>query len=254
MRLHRFYISEKIGTKTELTIHSAELAHQLRHVFRLRTGDAVILFDGSGSDFECVITENAHPDKESISFNVTATEKSHFTPERTVCLCAAIVKKDTFEWIAEKATELGVTHIIPIVAERSEKKSLNMERLNKIVTEASEQSGRGSVPFIAPIMTLKESIATLKNADTEGSIIKTSTGGNKSFEFLSFHTDATPFEKSDVKGESSLAIFIGPEGGWSLNEVDVFNKESIPVKSLGDQVLRAETAVVAGLAVVMLGR
>ena len=254
MRLHRFYISEKIGTKTELTIHSAELAHQLRHVFRLRTGDAVILFDGSGSDFECVITENAHPDKESISFNVTATEKSHFTPERTVCLCAAIVKKDTFEWIAEKATELGVTHIIPIVAERSEKKSLNMERLNKIVIEASEQSGRGSVPFIAPIMTLEESIAALKNINTETSGIKTISKESEPFEFLSFHTDALAFERSDVEGEYPLAIFIGPEGGWSLNEVDVFNKESIPVKSLGDQVLRAETAVVAGLAVVMLGK
>ena len=253
MRLHRFHIPETIGTKTELTVHSAELTHQIRHVFRLRTGDSVILFDGSGSDFECVIANNAHPDKESITFNVTSTQKSHYMPERTVCLCAAIVKKDTFEWIVEKATELGVTHVIPIVAERSEKKSLNMERLNKIVTEASEQSGRGSVPFIAPIMTLEESVATLKNVNSETSVIKTVAGDAEPFEFLSFHTDATAFERSDVDGEYPLAIFIGPEGGWTLNEIDLFNKESIPVKSLGNQVLRAETAVVAGLAVVMMG-
>ena len=117
MRLHRFYISDPIGLQTEVTIHSAELVNQIRRVFRLKAGDSVIVFDGSGSDYECRIADFG---KESITLDVGSSSRSRFVPEREVILCAAIVKKDTFEWIVEKATELGVTKIIPIMAERSE--------------------------------------------------------------------------------------------------------------------------------------
>lgn len=78
------------------------------------------------------------------------------TAKKDVWLCMAIVKKDNFEWIVEKGTEIGVNHFVPVVAERSEKKDLNMERLIKIAREASEQSGRGTVPEIHPVMTLED--------------------------------------------------------------------------------------------------
>ncbi len=254
MRLHRFYISEAIGLQKDITITSAALVHQIRNVFRLKVGDSIILFDGSGFDYECVIdnlgkkstiVSNHKSDKgsdlSSLSVRVATTKRSAFSPGREVVLCAALVKKDTFEWIVEKATELGVTKIIPIQAERSEKKNMNEERLNKIAVEASEQSGRGTIPAIEKIMTLNETIAHLNDQKIT------------SDSMICFHTEGEVFDRADFDNKVSLAVFIGPEGGWSPDEVEVFHKNNIPTISLGSQILRAETAVVAALSVVLLG-
>ena len=235
MRLHRFYISEKIGNKTEVILDNSDVVHQIRKVFRLKKADLLIIFDGSGSDFTCGI-EDFRDD--TIVLGLRSVAKSRFMPEREVHLYAALVKKDTFEWIVEKATELGVTKIIPVIAERTEKKAINEERINKIAIEASEQSGRGSVPEIAPVATFKEIIGRISNSD-----VKT----------IAFHTDAPLFESSDIEGNETLACFIGPEGGWSPDEVALFHDNKIPVKSIGNQVLRTETAVVATLSLVMFG-
>lgn len=248
MRLHRFYIGELVGNKTELKIHSAELANQIRRVFRLKTGDSVVVFDGSGFDYECRIGASSGDEVKSVknlvTLDVVTTTKSRFMPARDIYLCAAIVKKDTFEWIVEKATELGVTHIIPVMAERSEKKALNMGRLEKIVIEASEQSGRGNVPMIQPIGALKEVIEHVRGLASRG----------EASELIAFHTDAEPFNPQDVPRDIPVAVFIGPEGGWSMDEIDLFHKNNVQVFCLGSQVLRAETAVVAALSQVVFAK
>jgi 16S rRNA (uracil1498-N3)-methyltransferase len=233
MRLHRFYISEKVGSKTELILDNSDVVHQIRKVFRLKKGDLLIIFDGSGSDYTCGIEDFRD---ETIVLGVREAAKSRFMSEREVYLYAALVKKDTFEWIVEKATELGVTKIIPILAERTEKKAVNEERLKKIVIEASEQSGRGSVSEIMPVIDLKEAVKQIEDV-----------------KIIAFHTDAELFEVSDIKGKEPLACFIGPEGGWSSDEIALFHEHKIAVKSIGTQVLRAETAVVATLSLVMFG-
>jgi 16S rRNA (uracil1498-N3)-methyltransferase len=241
MRLHRFYISELVGSKSEVILDSTDVVHQIRKVFRLKKGDLLIIFDGSGSDYTCGIEDFRD---ETIVLGVREASKSRFMPEREVYLYAALVKKDTFEWIVEKATELGVTKIIPIIAERTEKKAVNDERLKKIVIEASEQSGRGSVPKIELVIGLKEALIELQEKKEDESI-----------KSIAFHTDAELFRESDLGSEvEPLAVFIGPEGGWSPDEIALFNQNKIPVKSIGTQVLRAETAVVATLSLVMFGR
>ena len=242
MRLHRFYISQIIGSKTEIILDNPDVVHQIRKVFRLRKGDLLIIFDGSGSDYTCGIEDFRD---ETIVLGVREAAKSRFMPEREVYLYAALVKKDTFEWIVEKATELGVTKIIPIIAERTEKKAVNEDRLKKIVTEASEQSGRGSVPEIMPVIDLKEAVKQIQDSGFKIQEKKT--------KIVAFHTDAELFDASDIKGDEPLACFIGPEGGWSPDEVALFHEYKIPVKSIGTQVLRAETAVVATLSLVIFG-
>ena len=236
MRVHRFYITEIIGTQKEITVQSNELVNQLARVFRLKSGDAVILFDGSGNDYECAIQQY---DQKTVTFNIAKRIPSRFVPDRRVSLYAAVVKKDTFEWIAEKATELGVTEIVPVMAERSEKKQLNEERLKKIVQEASEQSGRGTVPVLGAIVPLEEA---LKSVST------------KHISAVAFHTDGEALTASTtVQIQGTIAIFIGPEGGWSPKEIEMFHGYAIPVLSMGHQILRAETAVVAALSLTMLG-
>jgi 16S rRNA (uracil1498-N3)-methyltransferase len=245
MRLHRFYTTENLENKTDITINSPELVHQVRRVFRLRNGDSIILFSGTHFDYECKIddsnNESTIDSNNIIRLQVIKKERSRYSPQHKVFLCAAVTKKDTFEWIAEKATELGVTDIIPVMAERSEKKSLNESRLQKITVEASEQSGRGTIPMVHPIMGLEDAVEFIKKEKGE-------------IEILVFHTEG----RLNLRGETSegrpQALFIGPEGGWSDKEIEMFHSHNIKVVCLGPQVLRAETAVIAALSVVLLGK
>lgn len=230
MRLHRFYYPELIGNKSEITINSLEITKQIRRVFRLKTGDLIIIFDGSGFDYVCKIDNFT---EDTIRLSINEKNSSRYILEKDIILCVAIVKKDTFEWIVKKATELGVTNIVPIISERSEKKSLNIERLKKISTEASEQSGRGSVPTIKSIVSLVEAVNTYTGQY----------GGQTSV--YAFHTDGNTLPRSDLGSNSKIVIFIGPEGGWSTSEIELFHKNKIPIHCLGKQILRTETAVIA---------
>ena len=148
----------------------------------------------------------------------------------------SLVKKDIFEWIAQKATERGVSDIIPIIADRSEKKNLNTERLQKIIIEAAEQSGRSSLPVLHEICELDEVLG-----DSE------KIWGNDST-LLVFDITAEKFSIEDVRHTQKIVVFIGPEGGWTPAEIETFKNTDIAIRSLGPQVLRAETAVVAALA------
>ena len=256
MRLHRFYISEKIGSQKELVIDSAELVNQISRVFRLRTGDRVILFDGSGSDFECEICEDSIDTRgkraggvKSIRLVVREVSPSGYMPARKVVLYQAIIKKDKFEWVVEKATELGVTDIIPVLAERSEKKSLDQKRLQKIAIEASEQCGRGDVPVIHSAIS-RRFIPSHIERDLE----KFSDASSQN---VAIHLEGEEFSFSRRGLEEGsqlqpLALFIGPEGGWSPAELEMFHKQKIQICSLGKQVLRAETAAIVALSKVLM--
>ena len=241
MKLHRFYVAGKIPPQGIFDVVDEGLLNQLKRVLRLKIGYEVTVFNGDGQDHECLINEFA---KDKVILQIKKTYSSRYVPAREIWLCAAVIKKDNFEWTVEKATELGVSHIIPILSDRSEKKSLNIERLEKIIIEASEQSGRGNVPAIYPIMKLNEAVEHINQKLTRG----TSEVPNQPREVLAFHTEGKLFQDKILDKEKSIALFIGPEGGWSEKEVDLFHKNNIPLKSLGKQVLRAETAAVAALA------
>jgi 16S rRNA (uracil1498-N3)-methyltransferase len=248
MRLHRFYIPDTLSGQSlvagkVISIKSADLVNQIRRVFRLKNGDHVILFDRSGFDFECELATSEYG-KDSITLRIISSERSHYLPKLKVNLYAAVTKKDTFEWIVQKATELGVTKIIPVLAERSEKKALNMSRLEKIAIEASEQSGRGDVPKILPIIKLDEVVNSINGAATQAS--DSDSAVNKT---IVFHTEGEIFSPAEFIDDNGgqINVLIGPEGGWSPDEIDMFHKNKIAVRSLGKQILRAETAVVVAL-------
>ena len=151
MRVHRFYINTPISSK-KFDITDRDIIHQWKSVFRYNVGSQVILFDGSGIDYLCMITS-----LRNLGATLEVVENREVNMIRNnVYLCMAMVKKDNFELVTQKVTEIGVTHIIPILCEHSEKRKLNFERLNKIILEASEQSGRGDIPTIHEVMTLEE--------------------------------------------------------------------------------------------------
>jgi 16S rRNA (uracil1498-N3)-methyltransferase len=162
----------------------------------------------------------------SVLLSIIESAQNKVLPVRETYLFVSIVKKDNFEWIAEKATELGVSHIIPIISERTEKKDINIDRIKKIIIEASEQSGRGTIPILSEVIDLNTAL--------------TNYGHIKS---IVWDPLATKFSTQDIG--SSIGAYIGPEGGWSSKELELFKQHSLMIRSLGPQVLRSETAVIA---------
>ncbi len=226
MRLHRFYTKEKIGNNSEIEISEERIVHQVRNVFRLGVGDRVIVFDGSGFDFESEIIKI---DKKVLLLTVLKKEKV-FVPEKKLTLFMSVIKKENFELVCEKATELGVTEIIPIVTERTLMKNLNRERIEKILVEASEQCGRGDVPELGELVNLQDVIFNTENllvADFGGVAI------------------------SNIPDSKFYNLLIGPEGGWSEEDRKKFKEKKVNIVTLGETVLRAETAAIVGVAFLM---
>jgi len=234
MRLHRFYVGHKMGSEKEITVLNADLAHQLSNVFRLKADDQIIIFDGTG--FEYVSQIISLNKKEVILRIIKAVDKSpEVGKENKVSLYMSLIKKGNFELAVEKCTELGVDEIHPIISERSEKKDINMERLNKIVKEASEQSGRVILPQIYPHLTLEMAVSQAKTQNEEWVVFHTTTPSSECHPSL------------EKEGKENIAIFVGPEGGWTKKEIELFKKNNFKICSLGQNILRAETAAIVGV-------
>jgi 16S rRNA (uracil1498-N3)-methyltransferase len=233
MRLHRFWSRTPI-TGDSVDISDSELIHQWKSVFRYNVGSQVILFDGDGHDYVCLISSLR---TQGATLAVIQKMKGGEKAKINVWLCLALIKKDNFELAVQKATEIGVNHVVPVLCERSEKKNLNMERLEKIAIEASEQSGRGDVPKIHDVVKLSE-------------LLKKDLLPNRAIYFdLNGISLKEAVKDSDTK---DIAVFVGPEGGWSEAEVAEFKKYNIQAVTLGSQVLRAETAAIAIASLLLL--
>ncbi len=232
MRLHRFYLHTPITSDT-FDIADTDLVHQWKRVFRYNVGSQVILFDGSGVDYLCMISSLRNLGATVSTIRKTETNLGQ---RKNIWLCAGLIKKDNFEMVVQKATELGVANIVPVLCEHSEKRKLNTERLEKIAIEATEQSGRGDVPTIHPVTHLAE---LLQN-------------GTLPQQKILFDPRGIAFDQFKNIQESSTAVFIGPEGGWSDKEIALFKQYNILVASLGAQILRAETASIAVASLLLL--
>jgi 16S rRNA (uracil1498-N3)-methyltransferase len=233
MRLHNFFIDRKIGDSAEFIVSDESLIHQWQKVFRYIPGDKLVLFDGSGLEF---ISRISTIEKKRAILEIEERRGSRTAPAFEVWLYQSLIKKDNFETVVQKATEIGVSHIVPLVSERTEKKDFNVERVQKIMREACEQSGRALLPTLHDAISFEEAVQQAIHPS------------------LAFHVTGEQFERSKALTgkEKQLSIFIGPEGGWSDTEVNAFTHAGIPLWSLGAGTLRAETAAVVATALVLL--
>ena len=234
MRIHRFFIQTPI-TENTFDISDKDLVHQWKNVFRYNVGSQVVLFDGAGADFLCMISSIRN-----LGATVQVLQKkptADISQRKNIWLCVALLKKDNFDLVVQKATELGVSNIVPVLCEHSEKRKLNMDRMQKIAVEATEQSGRGDVSAIHPPQTLAEIFQT----------------GILPQEKVIFDPNGVPFAQyRATTNQVSFALFVGPEGGFSENEIAFLKTYNTPVVSLGTQILRAETAAIAVSALFLL--
>ncbi len=239
MRLHRFYVSQPLGEEVVTT--DVSLLNQWTKVFRYTLNDTVILFNGDGSDYHYSFSDIT---KKSCSLTPLQKEKAYI-PKRKSFLFLSLIKKDNFELVVQKAVECGVTDIVPIIAERTEKKNLDFRRLHTISIEASEQSGRGDILTIHETVSLQEAFTFLKEKaiPEKGTYITTLEGT----------PIASLFESTRESSSSPVAFFVGPEGGWSTEEEAFFKETPYCKISFGETVLRAETAgITCGLLSMLL--
>jgi 16S rRNA (uracil1498-N3)-methyltransferase len=231
MRLHHFFVERVIGAATELSFTEEGLIHQLKQVFRYRAGDQLVLLDNTGYEY---VAEIRLLTKEQVEVVILEKRLNLVRPSKKVHLYMSLIKKDKFEWVLEKATELGVTDITPVVSERTEKKDFNEVRARKIIVEATEQSGRGIMPVFHDTVELADAVAGANGVK------------------VALHFSDQPLMKAEFAGDEEISLFVGPEGGWGESDLAVFSGGAVEMRGMGPATLRAETAAVAGLAVILI--
>lgn len=224
MKLHRFIVNFPLEQNT-LFIHDSELVFQIVHVLKLRSGESLILSDGSGKEVRAKIVDIT--DK-GLALEAEQWLQNNNEPKIQVTLFAAILKADHFEVLAQKCTEAGVFQIIPIVTKRTVKLNLRHDRIQKIIEEAAEQSGRAIVPALGAPLMFEEALRLVPTFE-------------KSF-FLDF--DAPMHLKDKDSHSTNVSLFIGPEGGFDPNEMEQAKKAGCSLAHLGPLTLRAETAAI----------
>ena len=231
MRINSLVDAEAL--KQDLVVLPSEESHHLARVLRVQAGQEIILFDGRGGVAEALI--------ESVSKTAIAARVSkHWKvppPAVRIDLIQAVPKPDRWELVLQKAVELGVSNIQPVLTERTEFKpnEKKMARWNKIVLNAAQQCEVRWLPKLQPLEKLAAMVPTLGNYDLVlvGSLFE----------------GARPFREVPMVGKKRVALLIGPEGDFMPDEVEAaVAAGAIPV-SFGDRILRTETAAIFGLSV-----
>ena len=195
-------------------------------ILRLKEKDEICLLDGVGVGYHAVI--NSIDNK--VSGTIIKTYQGLGENDYTITLAPALIKRDRFELLLEKATELGVTDIQPLSLERSVKKTLNLERCQKIITSSAKQCRRSQFPILYKPLNMK---SLLKK--TNGLFISAVMGAKEPLSTLELFNNIT--------------IIIGPEGDFTKNEIEQMKNANVLFYHLGERRLRAETAALNSLSI-----
>jgi len=215
--------------KEQLPIILGQDAHQIKDVLRMKIGDELELLDGTGKIYHAKITEI---NKDRIICTITRHRTSDIGLRTSVTIAQCLPKQKKMDLIIQKCTELGAAKIIPTLSERSIAKGEKLERWQKIAKEAAEQSGRSTIPEITRLTTFEEVLKLQK--DYALALIPWELEKDKSLKQLL--TTALPSPCA------TIIILIGPEGGFSQEEVSKAQTTGFIPITLGSRILRTETA------------
>ena len=226
----RLFHPENI-TENTTGLLSKEHTHYVANVMRLKRGSNLNFFNKDGEWLSEIIFLDR--DRIEVKFLNKVKESSKLSNiELAICL----VKKSPMEIILQKATELGVSKIVPIVSERTEVKEINFERANKIVVEATEQSNQLIPPQISEVRKLKD---FLKNLDSSSKLLFADVNSKDNL-------------KSEVLKEAkTLSVLIGPEGDFSPSERELILANSHVISfTISKNILRSDTAVISAISLI----
>ena len=228
----RLFVKNNLTEQKTISLPEAQ-SHYLINVMRCRQGDSVCCFDGISGEYKAEITV---ADKKGTILAIKE-KKRDIGPEKDIWLLFAPLKKDKTDFVIEKAVELGVSKIIPVITARTNSERIKIERYEAQAIEAAEQSERLTVPEIEAAVSLEKLI---KEWDKQRTLF-----------FMDEHRQGNSAKQVFSLNQSEkTAVLIGPEGGFDAIETATLNKCSfVKNVSLGPRILRAETAAIASLAV-----
>ena len=233
--MHRFFVPPSAITKGQAQI-TGPVVHQIRRVLRLKSGAKVLLLDDSGWCYE---TELVSLEPDRVIGRVVRKTLALSEPRAKITLFQGILKANRFEWVLQKGTELGLVGFVPIITQRCVMSNLDtvgeqkIKRWKRIIMEAAEQSRRGRLPRLRPVQLFSQAYEQARMADL--SIIPWEKERRTSIRDL-----LKP--GSEYGKPFSINIFVGPEGGFSIDEVELAQSQGITPITLGPRTLRAETA------------
>src|SRR5215213_4477770 len=216
-------------TKQTVTLAADEARH-LRDVLRLKPGDEVYVFDGLGREFRCSLS-NAKRDTAELRVEAEV-EPAKPESQLPLNLCVALLKGEKFDLVVQKATELGVAKVTPLITGYADihlrdqgDATKRVARWQRIAMEAAKQSGRAFVPEISLPVAFETAL------EVEGGGVLFSERGGEAFESLT--------------AKSSITALVGSEGGWADEEIEAARARNFHIVTLGGRILRAETAAIA---------
>ena len=237
--MHRFFIPPEWIAEDKVSI-TGWLVHQLLHVLRLKAEDHILVLDNSGWEYEVDLKRLS---TERVSGKIVGKHLSQTEPHTRITLYQALLKGSKFDFVLQKCTELGVAAFVPTVCDRcvvgnlAETTSGKIMRWERIIQEAAEQSGRGKLPLLRPPLLFRQA------CEQASGFSLMPWEGEKSLGLQAALKEQT----SASSRPSSFNLFIGPEGGFSDSEVEFARTYGIKLVSLGNRILRAETAAIAAV-------
>ncbi|MEN0038185.1 MAG: 16S rRNA (uracil(1498)-N(3))-methyltransferase [Cellvibrio sp.] len=234
MRIPRIFTEQRLQTG-ELAELEESASHHLSKVLRMQAGRELILFNGKGGEFAATIHEVS---KKHVTVSVATHTADNRESPLVLELAIGISRGERFEWVLQKATELGVTKITPLITERTEVKvggdrqEKMLDRWQQILVSACEQCQRNLLPELSAPIHISDWLNTV----------------NSEFRFVLHHRDSKTLP-ADQK-PNSVSLLIGPEGGLSETEITLAQEKNFNALTLGPRVLRTETAPVAAISLV----
>ncbi len=240
MTVRRLHMPQSLGAGASVTLN-ADQAHYLTNVLRMGAGDAVSLFNADSGEWAGMLETGGR--KSELNVRLQAQTKSNLpSPASSLTLCFAPLKKTRTDFLVEKASELGVHILQPIITDHTNSERVKVERLQQIAIEAAEQCDRLDVPQVRAPVRLGKLLKSFLSADFDHSAI-----------FLAAERgDALPIATAfqNTPPAANTIFIIGPEGGFSDAEFQLFDCHSNIIRlRLGPRLLRAETAALTTLGI-----
>lgn len=242
VEMYRFFVPEENVREKEILITGDDVNH-IRNVLRMTQGEKVVVSCGQGTDYYCIINDIC---EENIRLDIEEEKPAVTELPVRITLFQALPKKDKMELVIQKAIELGAAEIVPVESRRcvvkldEKKEAKKLLRWRTIAEAAAKQSGRGRIPEIREVMSFSQALSYAETMDTV--MIP--------YELCEDMTASVAAMKNAAKGKS-IAVFIGPEGGFERSEVELAMEHGAVPISLGKRILRTETAGLTALSVLM---
>ena len=242
--MHRFFLPPENLVSDKVSF-PAPLAHQIKHVLRLKEGMEVEVLDNRGNAFHVRLEEFT---EDGVAGRIIDREQPQREPAVKLTLCVSLTQREKFELILQKAVEVGVAVVHPFLSRYSlvREKTIEAKRRSRwedILREAAEQSGRILIPTLQEISILPKLI---ESSVRENDVCLAAWEGEQTASLQDVLRAV-----QDQKAIRSAAVFIGPEGGFAQQEVELFEKSGVISVSLGKRILRMETAAIVAPALIL---